>query len=544
MAGRERVAAEPEAAVEVARWCGWLPLALRIAGARLAARPAWPVSALAERLADAQGRLDELELAEVGIRASFQVSYQQLRDGSQALDRVAAEAFGLLGIPDGQEVGVPVAARLLDVGEDAAERALERLVDAQLLETSGPGRYRLHDLLRLYARELACRQHSETVRATALTRALGFYAASAWHTLAVLQPWNSRLLTQADDRWRKGGLELTGQQAALEWLEAERANLLAAVGQAAATPGVPDELAIQLAHALDGFCWLRNYWEDWARVNQIALEVACRTGDRAAQAQVYNDLGLAHWRRGRYQQALVSHQQSLTIRRELGDRRGQAASLNNLSLVHDWQGRHDQAVACLQESLAICRELGDRHGEAISLVNLGNNYERQGRDEEALACLRESLAAYREGDDRDALARLGGGYQRLGRYEEALACLQEGLAIYGELGNRDGQAFCLYDLGVVHQRQGRYQEALACQRESLAIRRELGDARCEAESLRELGVTLRALGRLDQARAYWREALAIFERLQLSDAGQVRALLADLPTHPSGDLAGPPVKSR
>jgi DNA-binding SARP family transcriptional activator len=182
LAGQQRVAAEPEAAAEVARCCGYLPLALRIAGARLAARPAWPVWALAERLADQERRLDELELAEAGARASFAVSLEQLRRGGDPVDRAAAEAFELLGMLDGPEAGVPVVARLLDRSEDAAERALERLVDAQLLETHTPGRYRLHDLLQLYARERARQRHPEPARA-ASTRALGFYVATAWQTL-------------------------------------------------------------------------------------------------------------------------------------------------------------------------------------------------------------------------------------------------------------------------------------------------------------------------------------------------------------------------
>jgi hypothetical protein len=204
VAGQARVAAEPAAAAEVAEWCGWLPLALRIAGARLAARPAWPVGALAERLPDAQGALDELEVAEIGVRASFQVSYQQLSASPDALDRAAAQAFGLLGVLDGAEVGVPVAARLLDRPEDVAERVLERLVDAQLLEAPAAGRYRLHDLLRLYARELAGQHYPEPVWAAALTRALGFYVASAWQTLGLLRPGDYRL-ARMGDRWRKGG---------------------------------------------------------------------------------------------------------------------------------------------------------------------------------------------------------------------------------------------------------------------------------------------------------------------------------------------------
>jgi DNA-binding SARP family transcriptional activator/DNA polymerase III delta prime subunit len=495
LAGRERLAAERGAAVEVAHLCGHLPLALRMAGARLAARPAWPVEAVAERLADVQRRLDELELAEVGVRASFQVSYQQLRDGPDALDRAAAKAFGLLGVLDGPEIGLPVAARLLDAPEDAAERRLERLVDAQLLETSAPGRYRLHDLLRVYASELARQQHPEPVRAAALTRALGFYVATAWETLELLRPGDYRL-ARVETRWRKGCIEFADDQEALGWLEAERANLLAVVQQGATDPGVPAEISIQLAQALFGFHLVRNYWRDWESVTQTALSVACRVGDRAAQAQAHNDLGLMDWGAGRYAQALARHEQSLAIRRELSDRPGQVASLINLGMVAASEGRYDQAVAYNRQSLAIANELGDRRGQANSLANLGEVYQRQGRSQEALACLHDSLAIYRG------------------------------------LGHRHGRAQSLRELGVVYQRQGRSQEALACLHDSLAIYRGLGDRHGQAQSLRELGVMLRALGRPEEARAHWLEALAIFQQLQATEADQVRALIADLPPNP------------
>jgi DNA-binding SARP family transcriptional activator/Tfp pilus assembly protein PilF len=492
LSSHARITSEPEAATEVARCCGYLPLALRIAGARLAARPGWPVHALAGRLADAERRLDELQLAEVGVRASFQVSYQQLSDSTDALERAAAQTFVLLGVPDGPDMSPPIAARLLDQPELATERALERLVDAQLLESPAAGRYRLHDLLRLYARELASRQYPHPTRAAALTRALRFYVASAWQTLAVLRPGDYRL-ARADERWREGGLEFAGQQAALGWLEAERANLMAAVRQAVATPGVPAELGMQLAHALFGFFWVHSHHRDWVQANQVALEVACQAGDLPAQAQAHNDLGAGYYRQGRYDHALTRLQKSLAIRRELDDCLGQALSLGNLGNVYQVQGLHDEALACLQESLAICRELGDRRGQASSLANLGQLQQRQGR------------------------------------YQEALVCLHQSLTIRRDLADRHGQAHSLSNLGIVYQRQARNKQALACLRKSLAIYQELGDRRGEAESLRELGVTLRALGRLEEARAHWLQALAIFERLLATGAGQVRALLADLP---------------
>ena len=497
LVGEERVTAEPEAAAEVARCCGWLPLALRIAGARLAARPSWPVKALAERLGDTQRRLDELELAEAGVRTSFAVSCEQLAASAETVDHAAAGLFDTLGLLDGPEVGVAVVARLLDQPEEAAERALERLVDAQLLETPAPGRYRFHDLLRLYAREQASRRHPEPERAAALGRAFGLYVATAWRTLALLRPGDPRL-ARADDRWTTGGLELADAATALDWLDTERANLLAAIRQAAATPGVPAEITIQLAQALFGYFSVRSHWRDWVQVNQTALGIARRLGDLAAQAQAHNDLGLGHSRPGRFREALACHQQSLAIRRELGDQQGQAASLGNLGTLHAWQGQPDQALAYLRESLAIHRELGDQRGQASGLGNLGYVHERQARYQAALACHQASLEIYRELGDRRgqaaSLGNIGKVHQREGRYQEALACQQECLDIFRDLGDPSGQAESLRDFGIVHQRQGRHEQALACLRESLDLYRQLGAPYGQAESLRELGMVLRALG--------------------------------------------------
>ncbi len=532
LAGPQRVAAEPEAAAEVARWCGHLPLALRIAGARLAARPAWPVAVLAERLGDAQRRLDELELAQVGVRASFAVSFAQLQASQDPSDRTAATAFELLGVLDGLEVGVPVVARLLESPEEAAERMLERLVDAHLLHTPAPGRYRLHDLLRVYARELASERHSESKRAAALTRALGYYTASAWQALAVLSPGDRRL-AHADERWRKGGVEFADATSALAWSETERPNLLAAIQQAA-TPGVPDEIATQLAQALFGFFVVRGHQQDWVRVNQVALGVARRTGDRSAQAQALNDLGIAYKRYGRYSEALTWHHESLALFRELGDRSGYAYSLINLAVVHHRQGHYEQAVACFQESIEACRALGERRGRATATGDLALVLAHLGRYEEALACQRECQALFGRLDDRRghafSLNVLGIIYQRQGRHEEALAPVRESLAVCRALGDRDEQSSSLITMGRAYHRMGQDERALPLLRESLAARRELGDPYAQAESLQELGAALRALGRAQEARAHWQRALAIFERLRTPEADQVRALLTDVST--------------
>jgi DNA-binding SARP family transcriptional activator/tetratricopeptide (TPR) repeat protein len=505
VAGPARIAAEPGAAADVVRSCASLPLAVRIAGARLAARPTWPVRALADRLADARRRLDELETAEAGARSSFAVSLEQARDSPAAVDRAAAEAFEVLGILDGPELDADVVARLLDQSPATAERALERLVDLQLLETPSPGRYRLHDLLRLYARELAER-HPAELREAALTRVLAFYVATAWQTLKLLRPGDYRL-ERIDPGLRTGGMSFDDDQAALRWLDAERANLVPAVRQASGfAPTAP--AAVQLAHALYGFFLLRGHWSDWERVGGITLTVTRATGDLAGQAQVHNDLGVRHLRLGQYEEALACLRESLSIRRRLGDRPGQAAGLVNFGLVHQALGNYDEALVCGQESLAISRSIEDTRGVAAGLNNLGDVYQWQGR------------------------------------YDEALACLAESLAMGRQMGDRKLQAIALNNLGALHERQGRHAQAVEVQRRSLAIYRDLGDREGEAFCLTELGVTLRDRGRIDQARGHWQQALAIFERLR-TDPGRVRTLLADLPADlPTAPTTGGPEGGR
>jgi DNA-binding SARP family transcriptional activator/tetratricopeptide (TPR) repeat protein len=534
IAGPDRIATDPRPAAEVVRCCGRLPLALRIAGARLAARPGWPVRVLASRLADATHRLDELAAGDLAVGASLQVSLHTLQQSPDPLDQAAAASFGLLSLPDGPDLGPAAAARLLDQPEPATRPLLERLVDAHLLEAPQPDRYQFHDLVRLYARQHASSQQPEPVRLAALGRLVGFYTATAWQTQALLRPGDQRAAT-TQPQWRHGGRQFPDMVAALAWLETERANLLAAIGQAAAaTPKIPAALVGQLTRALFGFFLARGYWQDGVQANQTVLELARRIQDQAAQGHALIDLGGIYRRLGRYHQAVACPQEALAIFRELGERDSQAASLTNLGAAHAWLRQHDQAIACLKESLTIYRDLGDRHGQAHSLSNLGIAYERLGQHDQALACLQDSLTIRRELGARhgqaNSLTSLGEVYRRLGRYHQALACLQEGLTIYRELGDRHGQAISLTYLGAVDERLGRYHQAVARLQEGLAIFRELASPYGQAEALRHLGDTLRALARHEQARSAWQEALAICEALRLPEADEIRTRLAALPS--------------
>jgi DNA-binding SARP family transcriptional activator len=532
-AGLQRMAAEPAAAEEVVQFSGRLPLAIRIAGARLAARPTWPISELAGRLADAAHRLEELTAEGLAVGAAFDVSLEALQHSPDPIDQAAAAAFGLLSLPDGHDLDAEAAARLLGQPDSTTQTLLERLVDTHLMETRLPGRYQLHDLVRLHARQHASQQHTETERLVALSRLFGFYTATAWNTLTLLRPGDRRLAA-AVRRWTHGGRTFASVPEALCWLEAERTNMLAAIAQVATVPMIPTELAGQLALALHGFFSARSYWEDGVQANQVALQLALSGGDRDGQAHAYNELGVAYEFLGRYQQAIDSHQASLTIRRELGDRGGQAASLNNLGRVYELLGSHQEAITSLQESLTINRGLGHRRGQASSLGNLGHLYTRMGRYQEALTSLQESLTAFRELGEQLAeaaiLSDFGRVYERMGRYQEAITSLQGSLTISRDFGDLQGQADSLNSLGRVYRRLGRYQEAINCHQDSLALSQRVNDLHIQVEALRDLGDVLDKSGRAQQARANWQEALVICEALQIPETAEVRERLTALPS--------------
>ena len=528
IAGAARVASEGRAAGEVVRRCAGLPLAIRIAGARLAARPGWRVGDLAERLVDAGRRIDELSAGALAVRATFDVSLAALRASADSLDQLAAGAFGLLSLPDGPDLSAAAVARLLDAAEPLAEAVLERLVDTQLLESPRPGRYRFHDLVRLHAREDAVAAHDEEARTAALVRCLTFSVATSWRTLALIRPNDARLRA-ADRRWTGGGLEFDGVPAALDWLDAERANLLAAVDQVAGSSTLPPALAGQLVTALSGYFLTRGLWRDWVRASQAVLDLARRSGDLVGQAWAVNDLGLAHERLGRYDEAAAEVDQSVAIWRELGDRLGQAAAVSNLGLIHWSASRWSEAAECALEGLALTREIGDLRGQASSLSILGLAYRGSGRLGEAIACQRECASINRQLGDRQQAAwglnNLGMAYVADGRPAEAIEPMQECLRIAEELGLPQMQAVCFDTLGLVYQGVGRSAEALECWARSIASWRDCEHRLGLAEALQHRGDACHALGQLAAARRDWREALQIYDELGAPEAEAVRARL-------------------
>ncbi|MEU0805086.1 BTAD domain-containing putative transcriptional regulator [Streptomyces sp. NPDC005970] len=432
--GAERVGAEPEEAEAITRLCGGLPLALRIAGARLAARPNRPLRSLVTKLTDARGRLDELSFGDLAVRTSFQVSYDAFREGRRSDDQDAARAFRLLSALPGPDVSLPVASALLGLSESRAESALERLVDAQLLESPDSIRYHMHDLLGLFASERAEQEDSESERSSAVTRALSCYVATAQQAVALLdplRPWPRHAVEGAVVPLRDG-------REAETWLKAELRNLLAAVTHSADQPEPVARLGMWLAQCLQWFLYPRAHTQDLRTINELAMRTARRLGDPEGEAWALDHLAGACWLEHSYEDMRECLESALEIWRELGHREGELRSLCNLADALCELELHEEAIEVQERHLALARETGDRAAEVVGLGNLGRAHRGLGRSEEALTCFKESLeGARRTGNIHHqgfALYEMGITYMEQGRFPEGRTHLDQGLPVWKQAG--------------------------------------------------------------------------------------------------------------
>src|SRR5262249_5533315 len=271
--GPARLAAEPDAVDEIIARCARLPLALAIAAARAATRPDFPLPIAATELHEAGRTLAAFDGADLAtdVRAAFSWSLRGLSEG-------AARLFRLLGLHPGPDICVPAAASLAGIEAGQARTVLAELTRAHLLAEHAPGRYALHDLLRAYARELACAQDSESDRQAAVHRVLDHYLHTAHRAAMAMEPFLYPV-TVGPPSPGTITVELGGSEAALDWLTSEQAALLATV-QLAAHAGL-STCAWQLAWILSLYQSRRGSWDDQAAACRAALDAARCAGDQA-----------------------------------------------------------------------------------------------------------------------------------------------------------------------------------------------------------------------------------------------------------------------
>ncbi|MFI1538194.1 AfsR/SARP family transcriptional regulator [Streptomyces anandii] len=399
LVGAERVAAEPEATDAIVQMCGRLPLALRIVGARMAGRPGWPLSAFAERLADAQNRLDEIRVGDLSVRASFHAGYDGLCHSEHPTDTAAARAFRFCGVLPGSNMSLRAAAALLGVETWRAEDALERLVDAHLLHSLAPGRYQMHDLIRLFAREQVDAQEPAAEREQALLRVLRFYLATAERAVSFLDvpPLPPG---RTDEPSPAAGAPPTApvrdREQAEAWLEAERANLMATVTHAAAQSDSAARLAVRLARPLHWYLYPHARARELHTLADVVIGTARRLGDRESEAWGLDHLSAVHWLHRQYDRMRQSLEEALALWRETGDRDGERRALGNLADALAELELYEESVAVQRRHLALAAETGDRMARVTGLGNLARAQLGLGRTADALSCLEESMARARE----------------------------------------------------------------------------------------------------------------------------------------------------
>ncbi|WAP55145.1 AfsR/SARP family transcriptional regulator [Streptomyces sp. S465] len=483
MLGEERMAAEPVAVAELAELCGHLPLALRIAAARLRNRPRWTVRHLVDRLRDETRRLDELRSGERGVTATLTLSYEGLAPAHRT-------AFRLLGRHPGADVDPYSAGALLGTDPSRAEEVLEHLLDTHLMQQHETGRYAFHDLVRSFAQWLTKQEGQEentanetadaTADATATQRLLDYYLAATEAACDIVFPGRAPLSAGPDGPVLRPAAVVPPLQniaRAREWLDREKDSLLAAV-TLADRQGLyrhAAELARNVVFQLDS----RGRYEEFRQVAGVAVTASRALEDRSLLALSLSNLAVADWKLGRFPEGLTAAEESLGLSVSLGDRRGEAKSTGMLGLLLATVGRFDEALPHLMQSISLKRELGAPRAEAESLTNLSSLFEHLGRYREAADAARRAVELNQRIGARDnemvALTDLALALIGLGADEEARACLDRALEMSDDSDSLGDVALVLALSAKVRRRLGmpagtpdHAERALELERESRA----------------------------------------------------------------------------
>lgn len=466
--GAERLAQEEDAAYQIAGLCGFLPLALRVAAAKLVSRPSWSLQWFAERLQDERRRLSLLRVGDMEVRASLALSY----DACNAQEQ---HAFRSLGILRAQDFPAWNLAALLDLSFEPAEEILERLVDAELLEASGVDangliRYRFHDLLRDYAREKLAESESQVSQRATLHRLVEAYIVMACEAAYALRPGTSQ-----DPTARQTLYSDVARRRPREWFITERRSVVSLV-ELSSEFGLLDQ-TWRLVEPLPAMFNFRADWNDWQHTHELGLGAAQESGNKLGQATMRRSLGMLY--------------------RELG--------------------RFDEAVHEFQEALRLFHLLKDVDSAAAVQCHLGDTYRYQGLLNDAISAFRAALNAFEaSGDLRSTAGALNGladARRGLSQWEESEHDFDKCIAIYRELGDPLEEARAKVRFSQVHRDRCLNPQAESLLAQGLAVFRTAGDRRWEARTLRHLGVVCRNEGRLDKALGYFDDCLPIFEEL-------------------------------
>ncbi|MFY1699281.1 ATP-binding protein [Solwaraspora sp. WMMA2101] len=513
--GADRIAAEPAAADQLVTLCGQLPLAVRIAGNRLASRPQWSVAWLVDLLRDERRRLTVLTAGDLGVRSAFEVSYRQL-------DPVIARVFRRASLIPGTDFAPALVAVVAGIDEETASTALEELVEAGLLLTLGD-RYQFHDLVRLYAKERLDAEEPQTRRTAAHERMIGWLLLRTRQAGVMFEPDAGRADSPFDD-----------DRAAAYWLNRESGNWLAALRYAARCGRHADVVAV--ARALHWYSDANSHRHPWEEIFALAVAAARAVGSPRDEAVLLNFLGWAqYFCQDRNLDGLATLDRALDLARRIGDRREQAWALTYTAAVLVRTGRAESAVDHSRRAVGLFREIGYALGEQSAASAQAGSLAALGRFAEAAELHREVLAFHGRGTGLSrtgaavaragAMMSLGADLAGMGRLREAADEYARARRVFNRCGATFSEASAVHRYGLVLAALGEADAAAEALRAALALYAALSCPWWEAQTLDALAALAGAASDRAAARLLRQRAL---DRCGELDAPQVRALRATL----------------
>lgn len=526
--GARRVREGRESALGLVRFCGGLPLALRIVGARLAAKPHWRIADLVDRLADDSKRLDEFNHRGLELRSNIGITYQDLGARAKRLFRLIA----LVRAPD-----FPgwVAAALLDENLTRAEDVLEVLIDARLVDAvdypGKPTRYRMHDLIWAYARERLFETEPGAERDAVQRRVIGAWLALAEQAHRTEHGGDFNILHGSAPRWwPPGGRTPVDLLADLDagggWWEVERTGLVTAVHQAASCGF--DDLCWDLALTLVTLFEAKGHFEDWQQTTQVALELAQRAGNRDGEAAMRYSLGLLRMFQHRFAESEQCFSTAMAVFEETGNRHGYALAQGHAALVDGLVGRCSAMLDRLTDALPVMRAVGDRMGEVWILCCLAQFLVDEGELEGGREALESAVVVGSTLRCGRAQGHIAYHFAQLhlsaGDCEAARENFTWVLTVARRLGDRLGEIYALHGLGEVHHRRKDSVAAESVLREVVGLAGQLGERLVTGRSLLGIGEIRLGAGDRDGAMVHFASAAELFAELGAS-MWQAKALV-------------------
>ncbi|GAA3538076.1 ATP-binding protein [Kribbella ginsengisoli] len=527
--GADRIDAEPGAAAELVENCAGLPLVIQIAAGRLVAQPLWHVERLVERLRDQRHRIDELAVDDVTVRASLAVSFPRPGEESASAGEPSEPAFAALGLINVTDLTAAAAACLIGTEQATARGQLERMVDANLLTSSGPSRYRLHDLLHLYARELAQQLMPTADQDEALDRLLGLYETIGWRTTRLIAPMSYIRRIEPPDQ-PEVEPAITEVPDLLQWLGVEHETIVKLAKQLTEAGVDRSNRLAGLTIGLTPYFISCGRFIDLAALARQALEA---TSSQDLKAILRCSLGIAQAELGQPDEALDSFRTAGSEFRENDDRHGEAAALNNATRLLGDLGRSAEAIATGERALEVSRSSGNAHSINLALNNLGNVHCLSGAFETGRDYFVQSLSLYTETGEETgrgiALHNLGCVTMDLGRPDEAVPYLEQSVGVLRAVGMQLTLCNALIDLADAYCRLHVHEDAVDRVQEALAIATSADDRLRLARASLQLGKIYSELDDPASARDHLEDALAYFASRDEAAANRVKQVLDSLP---------------